>query len=161
MERWTLLIYRIPPQPTRARLSVWRKLQALGAVYLQDGVSALPSRADLDENMRVVAEDIASFGGSAMVFRAEPTGTDEDLQAIFRAAADKRYAPIESELESCRAKMEGQVSLADVESIEQDVTRNRIAYLRAKRISYFGGDLEESIEALLRELRRTLDALGE
>jgi tRNA(Ile2) C34 agmatinyltransferase TiaS len=32
---WFILIYKLPAEPTRLRASVWRKLRAAGAVYLQ------------------------------------------------------------------------------------------------------------------------------
>src|ERR687898_153907 len=38
--RWVLLVYRIPREPSRHRVAVWRKLRDLGALYLQDGVAA-------------------------------------------------------------------------------------------------------------------------
>jgi hypothetical protein len=34
---WFVLVYKLPPEPTRLRASVWRKLKAAGAVYLQNG----------------------------------------------------------------------------------------------------------------------------
>jgi hypothetical protein len=41
-EQWLLLVYRIPAEPTRLRAMVWRRLKALGAVYLQNSAAALP-----------------------------------------------------------------------------------------------------------------------
>jgi hypothetical protein len=40
--RWVLMVYRLPREPSRHRVAVWRKLRDLGALYLQDGVAALP-----------------------------------------------------------------------------------------------------------------------
>ena len=40
---WLLLIYKVPTEPARQRAAVWRRVKALGAVYLQDGVAALPA----------------------------------------------------------------------------------------------------------------------
>ena len=44
-QSWVLLIYRLPREPSRHRVAVWRKLKDLGALYLQDGVAALPEDA--------------------------------------------------------------------------------------------------------------------
>ena len=41
--RWLLLIYRVPPEPTRLRSTVWRRIKSLGAIYLQNSVAALPA----------------------------------------------------------------------------------------------------------------------
>jgi DNA-binding transcriptional regulator PaaX len=40
---WLLLIYRVPPEPTRLRSTVWRRIKSLGAIYLQNSVAALPA----------------------------------------------------------------------------------------------------------------------
>lgn len=155
--RWTLLVYRIPPHPSRVRLAVWRKLQALGAVYLQDGVAALPARSDLEENMGVVAEDIVGYDGTAFVFTCDVAAEqDAAIRDLFTIAADKRYAEIVEALE--RAMGGNGSTLGDFEASEQALTRERIAYLRAKRIAYFGGTLESQVEDLLNSFRAKLDA---
>jgi hypothetical protein len=48
--RWVLLVYRLPREPSRHRVAVWRKLRDLGAHYLQDGV-ALPEDAVTREQL--------------------------------------------------------------------------------------------------------------
>ena len=40
--QWLVLIYTLPPEPTRKRAFVWRELKKIGAVYLRDGVCLLP-----------------------------------------------------------------------------------------------------------------------
>jgi hypothetical protein len=40
--RWLILVYQLPREPSRHRIAAWRKLKALGALYLQDGAAALP-----------------------------------------------------------------------------------------------------------------------
>ncbi|MDQ1548465.1 MAG: hypothetical protein QOD27_123, partial [Microbacteriaceae bacterium] len=37
---WLVLIYKIPPEPTRLRAGAWRRLKSLGAIYLQNSVAA-------------------------------------------------------------------------------------------------------------------------
>jgi hypothetical protein len=33
---WVLLIHQLPPKPTNLRVSVWRKLQNLGAMAIKE-----------------------------------------------------------------------------------------------------------------------------
>src|SRR5215207_6042160 len=49
--RWLILIYHLPREPSRHRVAVWRKLKALGALYLQDGAAALPDDAVIREQL--------------------------------------------------------------------------------------------------------------
>jgi hypothetical protein len=48
---WVLLVYRLPREPSRHRVAVWRKLRDLGALYLKDGVAALPEDAVTREQL--------------------------------------------------------------------------------------------------------------
>src|SRR2546430_43426 len=95
-EHWALLIYRIPTHPTRLRLQVWRRLQKMGVVYLQNGACLLPARPDLVENLEYVAATIEEMGGSSFLFSATTNlpGADERLRAEFRALADSNLNEI-------------------------------------------------------------------
>src|SRR3954469_1354631 len=41
-QRWLLLTQQLPAKPAYARVKVWRRLQAIGAVSIKNGVYALP-----------------------------------------------------------------------------------------------------------------------
>src|ERR1051326_6131979 len=86
---WTLLIYKIPTQPSRLRLLIWRKLQAMGGLYVQNAACLLPSRPDLNENMQYIAARIEEMGGSCYLFSASALlpGSAERLIEEFRAQA--------------------------------------------------------------------------
>jgi hypothetical protein len=45
--RWLILIYHLPREPSRHRVAMWRKLKALGAPYLQDGPPPSPTVSTL------------------------------------------------------------------------------------------------------------------
>jgi len=45
---WLVLIYRVPPEPTRLRSTVWRRIKSLGAIYLQNSAAALPASASTE-----------------------------------------------------------------------------------------------------------------
>src|ERR1700739_3604227 len=64
---WLLLIYRVPPEPTRLRSTVWRRIKSLGAIYLQNSVSALPVSAANERALRKLRREIADMAGTAML----------------------------------------------------------------------------------------------
>src|SRR5438105_1542462 len=93
---WTILIYKIPPQPTRLRLQIWRRLQKMGALYLQDAVCLLPALPEHTENMQYVAAAIEEMGGTCFVFDAGTIlpSSPEHIEAQFRQLADSRLDEI-------------------------------------------------------------------
>ena len=44
--RWLLLIHQLPPQSSNLRVSIWRRLQQMGALPLKQSVYVLPDSPD-------------------------------------------------------------------------------------------------------------------
>jgi ChrB-like protein len=93
---WILLSSRLPREPSRLRLAVWRRLKRLGAVLLHDALWVLPADAKTREAFEWLAEEIEEQGGSAWVWEAASLTPDQDRQAVeqFRREADARYDEI-------------------------------------------------------------------
>ena len=93
---WVLLSYRLPREPSRLRLAVWRRLKRLGATVLHDAVWLLPADARTREAFEWLAEEIEEQGGTAFIWEASSFGTAQDsaIVAEFRTEADERYAAI-------------------------------------------------------------------
>ncbi len=106
--RWVLLIYRIPREPSRHRVAVWRKLRDLGALYLQDGVAALPEDAVTREQMEWLQLRVWEAGGEATLWEARPGTLAEEgeLVGAFRAAREEAYGKLIAGAERVRRMAE-------------------------------------------------------
>ncbi|MEA2712529.1 MAG: hypothetical protein QOK27_490 [Gemmatimonadales bacterium] len=93
---WLLCSYRLPREPSRLRLAVWRRLKRVGAVMVHDGLWVLPNDAKTREDFEWLAEEIEERGGSVMLWEARslPGGQDSTVVLRFRAEAEERYASI-------------------------------------------------------------------
>lgn len=98
--RWLVLTYRIPREPTAGRVFVWRKLQSLGAVSLQDASWLLPSSPKTQELFQWLAAEIKERGGETVLFHADEVliGDEPSLVEQFVAPVREAYAEILSEL---------------------------------------------------------------
>jgi hypothetical protein len=117
--QWLQMIYRIPRKPTSARVYVWRKLNQLGAISLQDAVWTLPATDRNREQFRWIAAEISEMGGEVSLFEsglltsnAQPTlreRFDEPVRTAYeeilvalkrrkpdRIALSKKYQQIKS-----------------------------------------------------------------
>ena len=159
---WSILVYRIPTQPTRLRLLIWRKLQAMGALCLQDAVYLLPARPELDENMQYIAAQIEEMGGSCYLFAASTLLPDSTERLIeeFRSQADDRFDELIQRLDRLGASLAAADSPGALEQVEQELKRERIAYLRAQRLTFFGSAREAAVAARFEEIRRSIDELS-
>ena len=64
---WQVITYRLPAEPSRHRVAVWRELRRLGAVSLQQGTWAVPEGEGFDAGLADVAEAIKTAGGQPVV----------------------------------------------------------------------------------------------
>jgi hypothetical protein len=82
-----LLAYRVPRTPSTPRIAIWRKLRALGAAQLGDGLVGLPEDARTREQLEWVAADVDAAGGAAMLWRAEALSTRDEQRLVTQLAA--------------------------------------------------------------------------
>ena len=154
--RWVLLVYRIPREPTRHRVAVWRKLQDLGALYLQDGVAALPEDAVTREQLEWLQLRVREAGGEATLWEARPGTVAEEAELVgtFRSSREKAYRTIISEAERVRRKAQmggGETLLEQLNKLEREFRAER-------RRDYFRSPLRSEATAALRAARRAVRA---
>ena len=87
---WLILIYKVPTEPSRLRVSVWRRLKGLGAIYLQSSASALPAGASAERALRKLQHEIIQMAGSAVLLRTQRENAESAVQRC--AEALERYA---------------------------------------------------------------------
>src|SRR6266496_1463078 len=78
---WLLITYRLPAEPSRHRVAVWRELKRAGAISLQQATWAIPARPHLEEGIQRAAELVDRAEGEVFVFRAE--ARDEGQAALL------------------------------------------------------------------------------
>lgn len=96
MQKWLLLAYKVPREPTVNRVSVWRKLKRLGAVLLNDAAWVLPATPRTTEQLEWLVTEIEELGGEATLWRAElvQAGQEKELIRRFSAQVEEPYREI-------------------------------------------------------------------
>lgn len=93
MHHWLVLVVSLPRHPSSLRVRAWRRLKALGAVALKNGVYVLPATAGTTEQFQWLAQEVQRDGGDAtllIVARVENV-TDEELVRRFHEARAADY----------------------------------------------------------------------
>ncbi len=163
-QAWAILIYTVPTAPSRKRAAVWRAVKRLGAIYLRDGVCALPARDDATAALRAVAASVEGFGGEATLVEAARLDPCRSAAIVARSLRDRaaEYTDIVGEaagfLEHIRRETAHRAfTSAEVEELAADLGKLRrwVGQVRAR--DYFGGTETERVDALL---GRCDEALG-
>src|SRR5438093_2238077 len=83
---WVLLAYRLPREPSTPRSALWRKLRALGAAQVIDGLVALPLDARNREQLEWLADGVVEAGGEATTWVGELTSAAQERELAGRMA---------------------------------------------------------------------------
>ena len=120
-----LLVYRIPPSATAARVAVWRQLNKIGVVYLQQMAVVFPADADLRHELQSALKKIVGARGEYHLFPlgSLPADEREKLVARFRDQASRHYKEI---IENCEVNF--------VKEIEFETYRKNFTYEEAEEI---------------------------
>ena len=148
--RWLVLIYKMAPEPVRQRIAVWRRLKALGAVYLQQGVCVLPNSSAHHTALVELAERVRAAGGEAGLLSAslEDLETAGTVRARYDAARDHEY----QEIATAARRLLRHVELDD--PAERDVNAAELErltrwYARVVGRDFFGAPLQQPTAELL------------
>jgi hypothetical protein len=161
---WLFLIYTVPSEPSRKRAFIWRELKKVGAVYLRDGVCALPERDETAIGMRAIVAKIEEFGGQATLAMGAQIdeGATVALRDQFRLARAREYAEVAQAAEGLLAHIRRETdhrdfSYAEVEELEADLGKIRRWFGQVQARDYFGTPETSRVADLL---SRGEEALG-
>lgn len=130
--KWILFSYSVPSSNAKARMRIWRRISATGAVQLKTGLQILPNRDDLLENVTWLIGEVNALGGEALVIQCiQIEGMeDEQIEKLFQAQIDPEFLQIQTEARALLAP-------TDVASTE-DRTKELSAILRKLRKRFEG-----------------------
>jgi hypothetical protein len=155
---WLLLIHQLPAKPAYARVKVWRRLQALGAVTLKGSVYALPANAETQEDFAWLAKEIVEEGGEATICEAALVEglSDHDMQGLFDQARDEDYARIAAEAREIAGRQSDEATDRELAETATQVGRLRKQLDAVVAIDFFGANGRLAAQGLVEGLEGAL-----
>ncbi len=159
-----MLVYRVPSQPTSARVGVWRELKKVGAHYLQQAVCVLPDRDELRTVLERVRARIDDLGGTSWYFELGDLEDDVAQRLVdgFLAQAAKDYDEI---VEECETKFFKEIeferfrenyTFEEAEEIRQDYDKLVRWLQRVEQRDWMGSPGRATAHAKVEECERLL-----
>lgn len=164
---WLLLIHQLPAKPAYARVKVWRRLQALGAVTVKNAVYALPANSDTREDFAWLAKEIRESEGEVIICEATLVEglSDAELRALFDAARDEDYAKIAAEAREVGGRLTNEPPDNVLAEIASQTTRLRKQLDAIVAIDFFGANGRITAEGLVSGIEAALkqedEAMGD
>jgi hypothetical protein len=159
---WLLLVYRVPPEPSRLRAAVWRRLKSLGAIYLQNSAAALPAGLVAERAMRKLRSEILDMGGTAVLLSCSVLAGAQDVHAAFQAARDDEYEEIVDRCEDFLAQVKKEhvahhYTFAELEENEVDLDKLQKWFARVRQRDVFGAGGRQAAEKALAMCAESLE----
>ncbi len=164
---WRLITYRLPADPSRHRVAIWRELRKLGAVALQQGTWALPAGEEFDAGLAQVTRAITQAGGQPVVLAVADDETSvAQLEALFTEQREAEWTEFvadcgkyEAELASEVAK--GKLTLAELDEEEESLERLRRWYRAIRARDLFGATSAPQAERRIKDVTEALERFAE
>jgi hypothetical protein len=160
---WLLLIYRVPPEPTRLRSTVWRRIKSLGAIYLQNSVAALPTSTANERALRKLRREIVDMSGTAMLISASVMAGEAEVRTMFQTARNDEYEEIVDKCEDFLRQVqkeydENHFTYAELEENEVDLVKLKNWFAKIIERDVFGASGRAACEQNLEKCEQTLEA---
>jgi len=99
-EKWILFSYSVPAANAKARMRIWRRISACGAVQLKTGLQILPNRDDLLESITWLIGEVKALGGEAIAMQCSRVEgmEDEQIERLFQGQIDQEFLQIQVEV---------------------------------------------------------------
>ena len=161
-ENWLLLVYRVPPEPTRLRAAVWRRIKSLGAIYLQSSAAALPASTGAERALRRLRAEILDMNGTAALLSCRVLAGEPEVRAAFQAARDDEYEEIVDRCEDFLAQVQKEYvaqhfTYAELEENEVNLVKLRNWLAKITGRDAFGAAGREAAEEALARCEKSLE----
>jgi hypothetical protein len=168
MQNWLLLTYKVPAEPAKKRVALWRRLKGMGAVYMQNGVCLLPRTDDHVRRLKMVENEISEMGGECLILEtmALDRGQEEKVVSRFKADRDEEYQEFVDKCRDFHAEIEKETAAshftyAELEENDVDLKKLQSWLDKIRKLDFYGAPLSIEAEQQLKSCEALLDAYAQ
>lgn len=160
---WVTLSYTLPREPSRVRVSVWRRLKKMGSVNLQQSLWIMPLSNENESLFSEIKDDIISNSGEAFIMRS--TVDEENKKVImekFNTARDEEYLELIEQCEDFFKEIDKEIgrknfSFAEIEENEEELNKLKKWYEKILARDFYSAPLNEKSVEMLKRCEKDLD----
>jgi hypothetical protein len=132
---WVVVLARLPAEPARHRMAVWRELRRSGAIALGQAVWAVPDLPAARPILERLTGLVGTANGTLLLLAAKGFGDGDvtRLEQLYAVAREEEWAEFDADCGKYLAELEreerrGKYTLAELEEEEQSLDRLRRWY---------------------------------
>jgi hypothetical protein len=135
VRRWIVMLARLPAEPARHRMAVWRELRRSGAISLGQAVWAIPDLPAVRPLLERLAQLVEAAGGTLLLLAAQGFSESDvaRLEQLYSAAREEEWTEFDADCGKYLAELDkeerlAKYTLAELEEEEQSIERLRRWY---------------------------------
>lgn len=152
--------YKIPSEPSKNRVHIWRALKELGAIYLQQGVTLLPHDEKLEIILKDLREEVNSLGGKSTLSKLSflNQADEDDIILEFKEQVDKEYTEFQNNCERFIYEINREIEnnnfqFSELEENEEELKKMERWYNKICKRVYFQSQNENKAKEMLGKLK--------
>ena len=132
---WIVVLARLPAEPARHRMALWRELRRSGAIPLGQAIWAVPDLPAVRPLLERVSDIVEMANGTLLLLSAQGLAEADvaRLEQLYAAARQEEWSEFAADCGKYLAELDkeerlGKYSLAELEEEEQSLDRLRRWY---------------------------------
>ncbi len=165
---WLVLLARVPAEPARHRMALWRSLRRAGAVPLGQAAWTLPELPATRPALARIGGLVEAAGGTLLVLSAQGHGAHDArrLDQLYAEARALEWAEFSADCGKYLAELDREeriqkLTLAELEEEEQSLHRLRRWYRELRSRDLLGVAVEVDAAAELRRCQARFEVYAE
>ncbi|WP_432263592.1 Chromate resistance protein ChrB [Cupriavidus sp. TMH.W2] len=165
---WLLLTYKVPPEPAKHRVALWRRLKGMGAIYVQSGVCLLPKTDDHVRRLKMLENDISEMAGESLLLEtvALDRSQEDKVMVRFKADRDEEYKEFldkcnDFEAEIAKETAANHFTYAELEENDVDLKKLQSWLAKIRKLDFYGATLALESEQRLKDCEALLDSYAQ
>lgn len=161
--KWLAINYTLPREPSRVRVSIWRKLKKIGAISIQQSMWILPLCDDNSALFNEIKEEVSQNEGEAfmLTFSADEDG-EKMIIDKFNAARSEEYGELFEQCEDYFKEIDKEIArqnftFAEIEENEEELDKLKQWYGKIAARDIFCSPLRGKAESMLSKCAELLD----
>jgi hypothetical protein len=159
-----MLLYQLPARPSTQRVYVWRRLKALGVVYLQNSVCVLPDGPASRRGLESLRAEIVGRNGEARLLPIRVGSADEDdrMKDLFRRQSEEEYGEVFGKCRDFHAELRKEraaqhFTFAELEENEEELAKIDAWFAKIAKRDFFGARAREKTAQAIAAAQRDLE----
>ncbi|VVE75942.1 chromate resistance protein [Pandoraea captiosa] len=165
---WLLLTYKVPAEPAKKRIGLWRKLKGMGAVYLQNGVCMLPRTDDHTRRLKMIENDITEMAGESVLLEtvALDKAQEEKVVARFKADRDEEYVEFiakcdDFDAEIAKETADQHFTYAELEENDVDLKKLQTWLEKIRKLDFYEATRAQEAQQRLEQCEALLETYAQ